>query len=335
MRDVISRGIGAVRAALGAAGAIFALALLFPAEGAVAATTTYIYTDQQGTPLVEADATGKVIANFDYRPYGSAYAGGGMANAADGPGYTGHVNDVDTAFVYMQARYYDPAIGRFLSVDPMDPHAGALPSFNRFAYANDNPIVHVDPDGRQVFGSANPEREYLMHGNGEAGVMLLCGCNPSNNAPAGSGSGAVEPVLTLPETVFASGIVRAGGALGGAVSTARNFFGATSLYRAVNPAELSEIVESGGSFRNPIGIQGKYFSSTAEGASFYAKQTYGTSLYEGPYTIVRSSIPTRYITPEMRATVDRGISTITIPTEKLEMLSPGKQLPYSPMPPLR
>jgi RHS repeat-associated protein len=46
-------------------------------------------------------------------------------------------------------RYYDPIIGRFLSVDPVsaDPNSGA--SFNRYNYAGNNPYRFTDPDGRQ------------------------------------------------------------------------------------------------------------------------------------------------------------------------------------------
>jgi len=120
---------------------------MLPCFAAMAGTVTYVYTDHQGTPLAEADQSGNVVTQFDYRPYGGAYAGAGMASAKDGPGYTGHVNDADTAFVYMQARYYDPAIGRFLSVDPKAPSAGNAFDFNRFTYVNDNPVRNVDPDG--------------------------------------------------------------------------------------------------------------------------------------------------------------------------------------------
>ena len=47
--------------------------------------------------------------------------------------------------MYMQARYYDPVIGRFYSNDPIgfrDVH-----SFNRYAYANNNPYKYTDPTG--------------------------------------------------------------------------------------------------------------------------------------------------------------------------------------------
>ncbi len=67
-----------------------------------------------------------------------------------GPGYTGHVNDPDTGFVYMQARYYDPVVGRFLSVDPVVPEAEDVFGFNRYNYAHDNAIANKDPDGRKI-----------------------------------------------------------------------------------------------------------------------------------------------------------------------------------------
>ncbi|MEW6991932.1 RHS repeat-associated core domain-containing protein [Colwelliaceae bacterium 6441] len=50
----------------------------------------------------------------------------------------------------MQARYYEPVIGRFYSNDPVgfrDVH-----SFNRYAYANNNPYKYIDPDGRESLG---------------------------------------------------------------------------------------------------------------------------------------------------------------------------------------
>lgn len=55
----------------------------------------------------------------------------------------------------MQARYYDPVIGRFYSNDPI----GALEhmqsgngtqGFNRFAYANNNPFKYIHPNGRKI-----------------------------------------------------------------------------------------------------------------------------------------------------------------------------------------
>ncbi len=52
----------------------------------------------------------------------------------------------------MQARYYDPRIGRFYSNDPVDAvgHIGrgnTVHGFNRYTYANNNPYKYVDPNG--------------------------------------------------------------------------------------------------------------------------------------------------------------------------------------------
>jgi RHS repeat-associated protein len=109
-----------------------------------AGTVTYVYTDPQGTPLAEADASGNITATFDYAPYG----GQALGTPPSGPGYTGHVNDPESGLVYMQARYYDPTVGRFLSVDPVGPAPGNAFNFNRYGYANNDPIVNMDPDGR-------------------------------------------------------------------------------------------------------------------------------------------------------------------------------------------
>jgi RHS repeat-associated protein len=113
---------------------------------------TYIYSDPQGTPLAEADEQGNITKTFDYRPYGVQALG----DPPQGPGYTGHVNDPETDLVYMQARYYDSVSGRFLSVDPVGAAAGNLFNINRYAYANNSPLIFVDPNGRQAFaGWAN------------------------------------------------------------------------------------------------------------------------------------------------------------------------------------
>ncbi|MBD8900578.1 RHS repeat-associated core domain-containing protein [Rhodanobacter sp. DHG33] len=107
-------------------------------------TVTYVYTDPQGTPLVKADASGNVIARYDYTPYGNSITS--LGAAPNGPGYTGHVNDPETGLVYMQARYYQPT-GRFLSPDSIGPAPGNVYNFNRYDYASNNPIKFTDPNG--------------------------------------------------------------------------------------------------------------------------------------------------------------------------------------------
>jgi RHS repeat-associated protein len=119
-----------------------------------AGTVTYVYTDPQGTPLAEADVNGNITATFEYTPYGT-YAPQGTSTPGptpNGPGYTGHVNDPETNLIYMQARYYDPVTGHFLSKDPVIAVAGQVLNFGRYGYAENNPINDSDPTGAYAKG---------------------------------------------------------------------------------------------------------------------------------------------------------------------------------------
>ena len=80
----------------------------------------------------------------------------------DDEGFTGHVDDAATGLTYMQARYYDPVIGCFLSNDPVGFAQGGTGYFNRYAYTMNNPINATDPDGRKVeFVGTKAEREKI------------------------------------------------------------------------------------------------------------------------------------------------------------------------------
>lgn len=108
--------------------------------------TKYQHTDALGSPVAVTNASGQVIERMDYEPWGAII---GKPNH-NGIGYTGHVMDGATGLTYMQQRYYDQSVGRFLSVDPVTAHEKLGQNFNRYWYANNNPYMFVDPDGRVV-----------------------------------------------------------------------------------------------------------------------------------------------------------------------------------------
>jgi RHS repeat-associated protein len=108
-------------------------------------TINYIYLNDK----LIAEKAGAAASNHSgylhYRPFG-----GTLETARDEIAYSGHKFDTDLGLSYMQARYYDPTIGRFYSNDPVGFNIDNPMSFNRYVYANNNPYRYVDPDGREV-----------------------------------------------------------------------------------------------------------------------------------------------------------------------------------------
>lgn len=113
------------------------------------ATVTYFDNDISGSPMVATDTTGNVVWKESHKPYGEKLRN--EPASRDGKnkiGFAGSPFDASTGLSYMGARYYDPVIGRFMGVDPVGFQEGNVHSFNRYAYANNNPYKFVDRDGR-------------------------------------------------------------------------------------------------------------------------------------------------------------------------------------------
>jgi RHS repeat-associated protein len=88
-----------------------------------------------------------VIWRESYQPYGGRTRNEAAA-AENKVWFTSRRQDAETGLVYMGARYYDPVVGRFVSTDPAGFDERNLHSFNRYAYANNNPYKYLDPDGK-------------------------------------------------------------------------------------------------------------------------------------------------------------------------------------------
>jgi len=167
-----------------------------------AATYRYVHTDALGSPIAKTSSTGAVLETSEYEPYGQ------LLNRAndDRAGYTGHVMDAASGLTYMQQRYLDPAIGRFLSVDPVTAYDNPIGAFNRYWYANNNPYRFTDPDGRQSRREAHEDRERAARCN--------TGCNVGSFS---SGSG-VSSRASAPERVDWP---KVGSAIGNALNSSR------------------------------------------------------------------------------------------------------------------
>ncbi len=106
----------------------------------------YYLNDLLGSPIVATDSTGSVQWQQTYLPYGTEQAVAQQATRH--VGYTGQLHNRQTGLSYFGARYYNPLIGRFIQPDPVGFKAKNPLSFNRYAYANDNPYRFKDPTGQ-------------------------------------------------------------------------------------------------------------------------------------------------------------------------------------------
>jgi RHS repeat-associated protein len=108
---------------------------------------TYFHNDISGSPVAATDESGRLLWKESYRPYGERLLNEASPNA-NRLWFTGKPQDPDTGLSYLGARYYSPQLGRFMGIDPKAVDPGDPHSFNRYAYANNNPYKFVDPDGQ-------------------------------------------------------------------------------------------------------------------------------------------------------------------------------------------
>ena len=106
-------------------------------------TISLKHTDYLGSTVGVSSSSGVVQERMHYQPFGES-----IEPPKDDVGYTGHKFDTDLELNYMQARYYDPVIGRFYSNDPVGyTPQNPVMSFNRYMYVNNNPYKYNDPNG--------------------------------------------------------------------------------------------------------------------------------------------------------------------------------------------
>jgi uncharacterized protein RhaS with RHS repeats len=87
----------------------------------------------------------------------------------------------------MQQRYYDPLAGRFLSVDPVVTDTKTGDSFNRYAYAENNPFRYRDPDGRancvDEKCTVSTIDKFIPRQDGKITMVTFVNDNPNGSSP--------------------------------------------------------------------------------------------------------------------------------------------------------
>jgi RHS repeat-associated protein len=116
-------------------------------EAAAGTMDRYFYhPDHLGSSSWITDGKGYAIQHLHYLPFGEDWVD--QRNASWNAPYTfsGKEKDVETGYSYFGARYYDSGLSIWLSVDPM---SDKYPNLTPYAYCANNPVILVDPDGRE------------------------------------------------------------------------------------------------------------------------------------------------------------------------------------------
>ena len=108
----------------------------------------YYVLNAQGDVVRIVDGSRNVVASYSYDPWGKLLSSSGTLANVNPLRYRGYYYDSETGFYYLQSRYYDPAIGRFINADSYaSTDATGLLSTNMFAYCENDPVNKSDPTG--------------------------------------------------------------------------------------------------------------------------------------------------------------------------------------------
>ena len=158
---------------------------------------TYLLSDHLGSTDVIVDAQGNVVQSQAYDAWGmrttTADDSTGTeytdnVNELTTEGYTGHEMDDEIGLINMNARLYDPYIGRFISADPVLPDPADLQAYNRYAYVLNNPMGFIDPTGNSRVGAFWASGGSLINSSG-----CIRSCGSSNPAQETGPKSASEP----------------------------------------------------------------------------------------------------------------------------------------------
>jgi RHS repeat-associated protein len=109
----------------------------------------YYHFNGHGDVIGLTDSEGTKVASYSYDSWGNIISEQEAPEVKDNPyRYAGYQYDKETNLYYLMARYYASNHGVFLSVDPDSGDEDDLLTQNGYTYANNNPVMFVDPDGR-------------------------------------------------------------------------------------------------------------------------------------------------------------------------------------------
>ncbi|MEV8534919.1 polymorphic toxin-type HINT domain-containing protein, partial [Streptomyces sp. NPDC051211] len=121
-------------------------------------TTSYLMGDHNGTATTAVDTKTGAVTRRKFTPYGEV-RGTAPSVWPGKKGFIGGEVDETIGTVHLGAREYDPATGRFLSVDPVVDYSEPKQQ-NPYAYANNSPVTYSDPSGLSIAPPTMPVKDF-------------------------------------------------------------------------------------------------------------------------------------------------------------------------------
>ena len=222
-----------------------------------AETECILVKNQQGDVERVISADGTILASYTYDAWGNTLTSEGTLAQQNPIRYRGYYFDAETCLYYLQSRYYDPAVGRWISADRAD-RLGAnndFTSLNLFVYCGNGPVIRKDNGGNcwtLIIGAV-------------AGVVTQYICDVSINLLSGkSFVDSLRPTSSWADygSAALSGVLAATG-IGAGASIAANaaLGGVTYLTNCAIEGEEVDVLDlglaiTGGGFSGAIGGAG-------------------------------------------------------------------------------
>jgi RHS repeat-associated protein len=111
---------------------------------------TFVYGDHLGSTNLTTNLTGTRVSELRYYPFGETRYSNGTTSTSKR--FTSQEEQIDIGLYDYGARFYDPALGRFVSADSVVPQPGAPQSINRYSYVRNSPLTRIDPSGHVDLG---------------------------------------------------------------------------------------------------------------------------------------------------------------------------------------